>query len=750
MFTKKNSFWLLGSAVLMTLIIALFKPTILFDYDFESFFPQEDKELAFYQDFRSRFENDNDYLLIALGSNPDVFDSGFFAKANMLNENLKKLDKVDNTVSLLDLEEPIINPFGIRYRKILDWVNWETLNDSKEAILGSSSQWKGNLINEKGNFLLIILKNEQRISKEDGDLLYMEIKKLVENSGLSEYHIAGKIRAQGEFVQLMQEEFSFFLGISVLLIVLLLIAIFRTWWGVLVPLVVLVFGIVWSVALSLYFGKPLDVMSVMQPTILAVVGLAALIHFFNHYLTQIRNGYQKNEAIQKSFSELSLAVFLTSFTTALGFVSLYFTNIPSLKFFGLFTGIGVMLMFFAVVMIAPGMLYLLTPFKVSEDDTFSILWRNGMRKAFLWTITNVKPILVTFLLITIVSGIGLFQLRVNGYILDDLPENNSLKEEFEFFDREFGGSKPLEISLETGPKGSDLMQFEVLKEQEKLENFVKETFGTSTIVSPLALAKSLNKATNSGNEKAYTIPSKGQLVRILPYLEKAIETLPVQILSSDLKSGRISTRTEDMGSLESGKMKNKFAEFLETEINRDLIKVRITGTSHLIDISHESVTDQMAKGLGLAFVIVAIIVGFLFRSWKLAIVALVPNIIPLVWVCGIMCLFGIELKLTTAIIFTVAFGIAVDDTIHFMTKLNGELANGKTWLYAIKRTYLETGKAIILTSVVLVLGFSILTLSEFGVTFYSGLLISTALVFALLADLILLPVLLIILKRKIQ
>jgi predicted RND superfamily exporter protein len=149
-------------------------------------------------------------------------------------------------------------------------------------------------------------------------------------------------------------------------------------------------------------------------------------------------------------------------------------------------------------------------------------------------------------------------------------------------------------------------------------------------------------------------------------------------------------------------------------------------------------------------VIVAIIVGFLFRSWKLAIVALVPNIIPLVWVCGIMCLFGIELKLTTAIIFTVAFGIAVDDTIHFMTKLNGELANGKTWLYAIKRTYLETGKAIILTSVVLVFGFSILTLSEFGVTFYSGLLISTALVFALLADLILLPVLLIILKRKIQ
>ena len=500
MFTKKNSFLFLGLAMLMTLIIALFRPTVLFDYDFESFFPQEDQELAFYQDFRSRFENDNDSLLIALGRNPDIFDSAFLAAANSLNENLKRLEKVEKTVSLLDLEEPVVNPFGIRYRKILDWDNQESLNVSKGTILGSSSQWKGNLVNERGNHLLIILKNQQRISKEDGDLLYLEIKKLVGNSGLSEYHIAGKIRAQGEFVQLMQKEFAFFLGISVLLIVLLLIAIFRTWWGVLVPLVVLVFGIVWTIALSLYFGKPLDVMSVMQPTILAVVGLAALIHFFNHYLTQIRNGRQKDEAIQKSFSELSLAVFLTSFTTALGFVSLYFTNIPSLKSFGLFTGIGVMLMFFAVILIAPGMLYLLTPFKVTENDSFSIMWRKGMGKAFLWTIAHSKSIFLVFLFVTMVSGFGLSQLQVNGYILDDLPENNSLKGEFEFFDKEFGGSKPLEISLETGPEASDLMQFEVLKEQEKLENFVKETFATSTMVSPLALAKSLNIATNGGNE----------------------------------------------------------------------------------------------------------------------------------------------------------------------------------------------------------------------------------------------------------
>ena len=746
MFTKKNSFWLLGIAMLMTLGVAVFRPMVIFDYDFESFFPQEDQELAFYQDFRSKFENDNDYLLIALGRNPDVFDSVFLSKANSLNENLKKLEKVERTVSLLDLEEPIINPFGIRYRKVLDWNNSENLILSKNSIL-ASGQWKGSLISEEGNYLLIILKNQQRISKEEGDVLYQEIKSLVDNSGINDFHLAGKIRAQGEFIHLMQKEFSFFLGISILLIVFLLIVIFRTWWGVLVPLIVLLFGILWTIALSLYFGKPLDVMSVMQPTILSVVGLAALIHFFNHYLTQIRNGYLKNEAIQKSFSELWTAVFLTCFTTSLGFISLYFTNIPSLKSFGLYTGIGVMMMFLAVVLIAPGMLYLLTPFKVSEYDSFSIMWRKGMRKAFLWTVSNTKPIIVVFILVTVLSGFGMSRLQVNGYILDDLPENNSLIEEFRFFDKEFGGSKPLEFSLEAGPEAQDLMQFEVLKEQEKLENFVKDVFGASAIVSPLTMAKSLNKALNGGSEKAFSSPSLGQVRRMEPYFKKVLEASPIQILTSDLKTGRLSARTEDMGSLKSSEMKAEFLKFLEEKINPDLLLVRITGTSHLIDISHESVTAQMAKGLGFAFVIVALIVGFLFRSWKIALISVIPNIIPLLWVCGLMFVFGIELKLTTAIIFTVAFGIAVDDTIHFMAKLKMELGKGKPWLYAIKRAYLETGKAIILTTLVLVSGFSILTLSQFGVTFYSGLLIGMALVFALIADLVLLPVLLIFLKK---
>ncbi|EOZ95693.1 membrane protein, putative [Indibacter alkaliphilus LW1] len=743
MFTKKNSFLGLAIAVLITILLLLFPPKIIFDYDFESFFPQDDEELSYYLDFREKFGNDNDYLLIALGGE-EIFEEDFLKKAKEINQAIQKLDLVESTVSLLDMEEPIIGPMGVRNRAVLDLD--EDLQKQKEKIL-SSPQWSENLIDLSGEYLLIIVNNKQQISKEEGDELYAEIASILEESKISFVRSAGKIKAQGEFVSLLQDEFAFFLSISFLLIVVLLFIIFRTWWGVLLPLLILALGIIWTLAFSLFMGKPLDVMSVMQPTILSVIGLAALVHFFNHYLNMLREGKSKEDAIEESFSELSLAVFLTALTTSLGFMSLYLTTVPALKLFGLYTGVGVLLMFFAVISIAPGLLYIFAPLKVADSGKLAQRWRVGMRSAFLWVTRNKRVIAFCFVSVSLASGLALSGLKVNGYILDNLPRNHELVQEFEFFDQNFGGSKPLELSLNSGPDANNLLQREVLVEIEKLEDFVRNEFESAIILSPLALIKGINKAQNSGSENAYRLPSQGQLQRMKDFVPKALENAPLKVISDDYSEGRLSTRTADMGSLKSHDLKVKLKDFLKDEINSDLLKVRLTGTSNLIDISHESVTTQMARGLGLAFLIVAIVAGFLFRSWRISMVVLLPNIIPLLWMCGVIWLLGIELKLTTAIIFTVAFGIAVDDSIHFMSKMRLELAKGKPWLYALKRTYLETGKAIILTTVILVSGFSVLTLSQFGVTFYSGLLISLALVFALLADLLFLPLLLIPLNK---
>jgi len=746
MFKKNNSFLLLGIAMSVTLAIFLFQPKVIFDYDFESFFPQDDNELFFYQEFRKNFENDNDYLLIALGRSPDVFDSAFLDQSLAFVNSLNQLEGIIQVVSLLDIEDPIISPFGISGSKVLRWESSEDLKKSRSKII-QSEQWNENLISRDSRYLLVIVKNQQNITKEDGDQLYKSIQSLIVDSDIEEVYSAGKIKAQGEFVKLLQEEFSFFLGISFLLIIVVLYLIFRNWWGIMVPVVVLAIGILWTVSFSLYTGKALDVMSVMQPTILSVIGLAALVHFFNHFINLSRKGISKFKAIELAFSELVFAVFLTCLTTSLGFLSLYFTSIPSLKYFGLYTGLGVMLMFTSVITVGPGLLYLSSPEQLKSKNTNEERWRVGMRNMFIWILGHQRTVVFSFGIISLLFAYAVSKVQINGYILDNLPRDHELVEEFRFFDKEFGGSKPLEFYLEAGKNGSSLLELEVLQEMDKLEIFIRDNYESAALLSPLTMVKKLNQAQNSGNPNAFTLPSRGQLLRLKEYLPGAVEMFPSKVLSADFTQGRISTRTEDFGSRKSKIQNGKLNEFLVNEIDQNVLQVKLTGTSHLIDISHESVTWQMAKGLGFAFIIVAVIMGFLFKSWRISTIVLIPNIIPLLWMLGVMGFLNIEMKLTTAILFTVAFGIAVDDSIHFMSKLKIELAKGKSWIYAIKRTFLETGKAIILTTAILVSGFSILIFSQFGVTYYSGLLISMALVFALVADLMLLPVLLIQFKN---
>jgi len=743
MFQKPPAYFFLGIAGLISVLLLIFRPIPQFNYDFEQFFPQNDDDLEFYQAYRNKFENDNDYLLLAVSNaNGELLDSSFLAEALDLQLDIGKLDRVDTVISILNLEKPIIGIFGMRKVKVLDLSDSKILASQQEVL----KQFGSELISKNGESLLLWIKNEQNISKENGDDLYFKINQLTQESHLEIKAVAGKIQAQGDFVNLMQQEFGLFFGCSILLMLVMLALIFRTWWGVFIPFVILIIGVVWAFGLILYLGKALDVMSVMQPTIFLIVGLSSLIHFFNHLIKKLRAGVPKAKAIRAVFKSLLVPVWLTILTTSLGFFSLYFTSIPALKEFGLTTGLGILVMFVAVILIAPGMLFLF-PIKVPEvliGRKYSL----NLSSLFLWLLRKRKTIAISFIVVTLLSGIFGTQLRINGFLLDNLPEDHPIQRSFTFFDSQFGGSNPLEIHLSSGSRASNLLDLEVLGEIDQLEREVSRLFNGGQIMSPLTVIKSLNQAQNQGNTQAFALPSKGQYQRMQRFLNSAFKETGSKILSEDLKTGRLSSRSSDLGTVEMSKKRALLKEFSNREIDPALLQIRWTGTAFLIDKGHQSVTWQMAKGLGMAFIFVGTIAGFLFRSWRISFILLIPNLIPLIWMLGLMYLLGIEFKLTTAILFTVAFGIAVDDSIHFMTRLRKELMSGKNLIYGLKRTFLETGEALIQTTVILVAGFGLLIFSQFGVTHFTGLLIASALIFALLADLFLLPILLLPMKKK--
>ncbi|MBN3518658.1 MMPL family transporter [Algoriphagus lutimaris] len=742
MFHKSISYIFLGIGILITVLILIFPPKISFNYDFEQFFPQSNEDLEFYEEYKKKFENDNDYLLIAL-ENPggDLLEKRFLDSIWSIQIKIKDLEGVDTVISILNIEKPIIGLFGLRNEKVLKWDTERELSESSSDL----GVYKTQLISKDGKSLLLWIKNTQNISKENGDRLYSEIKGVIEQAAIQPKAIAGKIQAQGDFIRLMQKEFGMFFGASIVLILGMLFFIFRTFWSIWIPCVVLLIGTLWSFAVMLYFGKALDVMSVMQPTIFLIVGLSALIHFISHLNQKIRQGIRIEKSIQEVFKELFIPVWLTILTTSLGFISLYFTTIPALKSFGVSTGIGVLVVFGALILLTPGILYLSRIQPNQGTDKF--ISANFLKVLFIEVLKKRKWILMSFLLISLLSIWGGSKIHVNGYLLDNLPENHPIQLDVHYFDEQYGGSNPLEIYLKTGLDASSLMDYEVLEALEKVESKLAELTGTNQFLSPLTIVKTLNQAQNQGSVKAFVFPSPGQFQRMEKYLKRAGEELNFKLLLNDNQEGRISGRSPDFGSYKMAQIREEFQDFVNREIDPQILSLQWTGTAYLIDNGHQSVTVQMAKGLGVAFLVVGLIAGILFRSWRISLILLIPNIIPLIWMLGMMILLGIEFKLTTAILFTVAFGIAVDDSIHFMTRLRFELGKGKSLIYAIKRTVMETGRAIVLTTIILVMGFGLLIASDFGVTHFTGLLIAASLIVALLSDVLLLPILLLPMKK---
>ncbi len=355
-------------------------------------------------------------------------------------------------------------------------------------------------------------------------------------------------------------------------------------------------------------------------------------------------------------------------------------------------------------------------------------------------------------MITAVSLLGISKIEINTKLIDDLREDDPMKQDFLFFEKNFSGARPFELAVFLQDSSSNFLDEKVLEEVDKITTYLHDSYGVKSILSPASMVKGVYQAMNGGLSEYYQLPATHlDFNKIKKVVAKNKKRQEYKMLVNDQKSiGRITGKVADIGSQAIEKKNKALVLFLKNEIDNSIIKTRITGSALLIDENNKDLSANMLLGLLVAFGTIAVIMGFLFRSVSMVFISLIPNIIPLCILGGILGFFAVDLKLSTSIIFTVAFGIAVDDTIHFMSRYKMEIEKGKSKLYAIKRTFISTGKALIITSFILSSGFMSLMLSSFMGTFYTGLFISLTLLFALLADMILLPVLLLLLKEKVK
>ena len=420
------------------------------------------------------------------------------------------------------------------------------------------------------------------------------------------------------------------------------------------------------------------------------------------------------------------------------------------KDFGIYVALGVIVAFFLAYTLLPALLILIKPPKrVLKKSFIKNTWYPVLHGSFKWLLGRYRLIGVVFVVVLGVSIGGAMLVESNYYLLEDLKEESRLRQDYDYFDKEFLGLRPFELSVQLKDTSRSVLDYDVLLELNKLDSFLVADYGLKQAASVVQILKIVNRTEHAGQVAYYKFPKRKESKKFIKQLKRFDKKGQLNLfVDSTEQYARFSSTIGDLGMYAIDDKNERLSEFFASEIDTNLIKYELTGTGHLLDRNMSNLSRSLTRGLLLAVLIVSLIMGFLYRSIKMVLIALVPNVLPLIMLAAILGYIGIQLKVSTAIIFTISFGIAVDDTIHFMSKLKLEINKGKSFMYALKRTYMSTGRAIILTTLILCSGFLLLMFSDFLGTFYIGLLISCTLFFALVADLFFLPVLLILFYNK--
>lgn len=711
------------------------------NYNFEQFFPENAEETDFYYNYIDTFGSDNDFIVMAVvAPGQSVFDSVYLQNIDSIVAQTLKIPQVKDVRSLTNMTYFVRDQFmGNTYE--VPYFKRNNLEEDSARIYRSDNV-VGSLVNDDATSLAIIIQHREKLDDEGADSLLTTINDIVEVNGDYEAHKVGRVVGHTFYIDIINRELFLFVGLSVILIVIFLVITFRSWYGIYIPLIVVSLSVIWTVGVMGIIGKNLNIVLNIMPTILMVVGISGVVHLLSKYLDEIKEGLDKMEALKKTYKEVGWALVLTSITTIVGFVTLSTSDIRPIIDFGLLTATGVFFTFLFSIFMMRSILTLLPKLKLKRPNSKS-WWRNNLGKMYLavtgksWIIIGASVIVLGF------SIWGTLRIQTNNFIMEDLDAEHPLKKDYTYVESNFSGGRPFEMSIQIRDTSASIWDYEIVQQLDTLENYLTKVYGVGTIVSPLTPIKMANVSNHTGNFEYFRVPKdSAEFDKIVKTLNKFNDKEKFSyFLNSNQDWARISGKIGDVGSLVTKDLNRELYAFIDKNIDTQKLDIQLTGAPHLMEINNQLLARNVIQGLLIAFGIISILVGLLYRSFSIIIISLIPNILPLVIIGGIMGFTGIDMKLSTSLIFTIAFGIAVDDTIHFLSKFRIEMKKGYSKAVALKRTYISTGKAIIMTSLILSGGFLTLAMSDFSGTAYIGILICVTLVLALILDLTLLPVL---------
>ncbi len=694
------------------------------DFSLEQMFPNDDVDRDYYESFLKEFGQNENIILVAYLCD-SLLSKTNIEKMALLTEEFEFIDGVENVFSLSNLPIGYLQDYNITQQE------WDAETDH----ITNHPFYSNIFLSHSGNAGSILIHlNEEITNHDDRSIVVNEIENILDNSTL-EYHLAGIPVMRTKYVQLVIHERMIFLPIAFLVVILVLTFTFRQIKGVVIPLIAISTTLIWVAGLMAIFGITINVISYLTFNLLMIIGVSDAIHLFIKYHEELNKNLTQHYALINVINDIGSALFLTSFTTAVGFFSLVLTNIQITKEFGVTLGLGVILLFILTIIIMPALLSLIEiPDKVHIKRLIVGERLQTAEKLNMWNRNHPKTILLISGFIIVTSIFGLTKMDYNATLMDDLKEGNTIYNDIKFVENELGGTLPLEIVI----RNTDLQKvltLSSLQNLEKMSEFISSIPEIGSVVSIVDYLKLKHEII----EGSYELPQAESIESYLINLES-------NLLSSD-NNFRISARVKNISTKRAEEIKNNILKMSKI-IFDDSFEVGVTGTTLLALKTNKHLVSNLTTSFIVAFIIIFFSMILLFKSVRLSLLSILPNILPLLVAGGIMGFLGIKLRPSTAMTFSIALGITVDDTIHFLSRFRKEFKLSGNHNIATERTLLTTGKAIINTTIILGMGFFVLVFSKFVPNEEFGLLATIIIIFALISSIVLLPVLIHVVKPK--
>jgi len=731
-----------------------------FTYTEANLLPEDHPVNLQYDEFLKHFGEEGNLIVIGVRDST-IFTPKKFEAWNQLTKDIGKYDEVQLTLSVGNLKKLV---------KKTDTIGFELVPFIKDSIFTDANlqEYKQQLFNQlpfydglvyspdrKSIRSAIYLKKDIVNTAARKDFIIEDlvplIQKFEKENGIT-VHTSGMPYIRTLNSQNIIDEIGLFVGGALLVTSLIFFFFFRSWRATFISMCTVIIGVMWAFGFLGLMHYEITVLTALIPPLIIVIGIPNCIFLINKYQQEIQLHGNQAKSLQRVISKVGNATLMTNLTTACGFATFILIKSELLREFGIVASINIVAIFLLSLFIIPIIYSYMT---VPKTKHLKHLNKNWISKFVKWIERMVRErrmtIYITAVSLLCLSIIGIYNIKISGSLIEDMPKNTDFFKDIRYFEKEYGGIMPLEIIVDTKKK-KGVMNLSTLKRMDELQEHIEEIPEFAKPISVVELVKYSKQAYYNGNPEYYQLPNNQEKNFILSYAKSS--TTNTNLLSSYVDStGQFARITTFMKDTDPDRFK-RIEEDLHHEIKKDFPEDRynvwVTGKALVFQKGTHYLVNNLVLSLSLAILLIAVIMAWMFRSFKMIIISLIPNLLPLIITAGVMGYVGVPIKPSTILVFSIAFGISVDDTIHFLAKYRQELvANNwkiKKSVYAALR---ESAISMFYTSIVLFFGFSVFTISSFGGTVALGALVSITLLFAMLSNLLLLPTLLLSLERSI-